>query len=64
MNEVNAGLIVPPNDIDALISAAEILVNDPELCSKYGQNARVYAEETFDIDKIGHKFDEIISRNF
>lgn len=63
VKEINAGLIVPPNDIDALISAAEILVDAPELCKNFGQNARAYAEETFDIDKIGYKFDEIISRS-
>jgi len=63
VKEVNAGIIVPPNDINAFISAAEILVNDPELCQKYGRNARAYAEETFNIDKIGRKFDKIISSN-
>ena len=62
VNEVEAGLIVPPNDINALISAAEIMVSDSELCQKFGENARSYAEEYFDIEKSGPRFHDIISR--
>lgn len=62
VNEVKAGLVVPPNDINALISAAERMVSNSELRQKFGKNARAYAEEYFDIEKIGPRFHDIISR--
>jgi glycosyltransferase involved in cell wall biosynthesis len=60
VNDVNAGLIVPPNDVDSIISSVELLKKDKELRDNYGKNGRKYAEEFFNIDKIGYKFQEII----
>ncbi len=57
----DAGIIVNPNDYIALIQAAESLMSDKNLCEKLGQNAIVYAKESFDIETITNKFVGIIS---
>lgn len=45
-DEVN-GLLVPPNDVDALASALVRLIMDPLLRSKMSKQARILAEQRF-----------------
>jgi colanic acid biosynthesis glycosyl transferase WcaI len=55
-----AGIVVPPDDMDAFMDAAERLFKDPELRARCGENARSYAEENFDIQKIADSFEAIL----
>ncbi len=41
------GITVPPRDSSALADALNVLLNDADLCEKYGQNARKRVEEEF-----------------
>jgi glycosyltransferase involved in cell wall biosynthesis len=58
----NAGLVVPPDDVDAFVKSAEKLVHDATMRDEYARNARAYAQKTFDIQKIGDHFEEILLR--
>jgi len=55
----NAGLVVPPGDVDAFVGSAEKLANDETLCGKYSRNARLYAEQAFEIKKICDQFEDM-----
>jgi rhamnosyl/mannosyltransferase len=41
------GITVPPRDSSALADALNVLLNNADLCTKYGQNARKRVEEEF-----------------
>jgi colanic acid/amylovoran biosynthesis glycosyltransferase len=45
------GILIPPNNIEALIEAIEKLIGDPQLRKHLGENARKKVEERFDIKK-------------
>jgi glycosyltransferase involved in cell wall biosynthesis len=47
------GLLVPPDDADALAAAVEQLAHSPELRARFGRAARRLAEERFAADAIG-----------
>ncbi len=51
-----AGLTVPPSDIRAYVASARRLIGDPSLASTCAENARAYAERTFDIAAIARRF--------
>ena len=55
-----SGICVEPGAVDDLIAAAARFDEYPELRTTMGANARAYAERTFDIDRIGRAFLEII----
>ncbi len=46
------GLLVPPNDIEALAEAMVRLLRDQELAERLGRNALTYARQHFDFDKM------------
>jgi glycosyltransferase involved in cell wall biosynthesis len=54
------GCAVPPMDINGFFNAAHDLIQHPDLCEMYGKNARAYAEEYFNIEKIGDSFERLI----
>jgi glycosyltransferase involved in cell wall biosynthesis len=54
------GITVNPTEISDFISAARKLFEDGKLRDKLGKNARKYAEQHFDIEKITDKFEKII----
>lgn len=58
--EQDAGLVVPPNDVEAFLIAAQSLVQNPEMRAAHGHHARAYAERHFDIQKIGDQFENIL----
>ncbi len=41
------GLLFEPGDADKLAEYIDLFASNPELCRKYGQNARAFAEENF-----------------
>ncbi|MEM0895543.1 MAG: glycosyltransferase family 4 protein [Verrucomicrobiota bacterium] len=60
IREEDAGLTVGPQDTEGFLDAAISLLNSPKTCEHFSNNSRNYAEFTFDIEKIGLKFTEII----
>lgn len=53
-----AGFIEEPDEINAFLKSANTLYDDEKLRTSCGANSRKYAETTFDIDKIGHVFEQ------
>jgi colanic acid biosynthesis glycosyl transferase WcaI len=51
------GLVVPPEDANALASAVEFLADNPELRQGLGRAARRYAEENLDADQVLSRFE-------
>lgn len=46
------GIIVPKTDVNALIGAVAKLIDDPDLATQMGFQARKFAEENFGVDSI------------
>ncbi len=45
LDEADAGIRVPPDDLDALVKAVDRLVNDGAECEKFGENGRKWVVE-------------------
>jgi colanic acid biosynthesis glycosyl transferase WcaI len=56
------GIVVPPRDIQAVVTAAEELLADPERRGELGRAARAYAERTFDLGAITDRFEQVFER--
>ncbi|MCS7240418.1 MAG: glycosyltransferase family 4 protein [Candidatus Bipolaricaulota bacterium] len=52
------GFLVPPRDVEALASAMEKFIREPELIERMGRESRRIAEERFDV----HKVNQILLR--
>ncbi|HZU09864.1 MAG TPA: glycosyltransferase family 4 protein [Pseudacidobacterium sp.] len=52
----NAGVVVCPDSHDGFVDAAKKLFNDSEQLMTYGENARFYAEQNFNIEHIADRF--------
>jgi len=46
------GILVPPRNPEALASAIEAMISDPEKCAAYGQAGRQKAEAEFGVEKV------------
>ena len=46
------GVLVPPEDIDALYEGISLLLSDQLLCKKMGQSAKERAEKLFSADRV------------
>lgn len=57
-----SGVVVDPDDSAAFVSAAVRLLERPTLRAALGRRARRYAEDTFDIRRIGGRFEEVFER--
>jgi glycosyltransferase involved in cell wall biosynthesis len=57
-----SGICVEPGAIAELIAAAKLLEASPDMRTAMGANARAYAEQAFDIERIGRSFLDIITR--
>ena len=55
-----AGLVVPPEDVDGFVASAELLLQNPSLRQRLGSNARRYAESAFHIEAIADQFESIL----
>jgi len=60
--EAGAGLVVRPGDPAAFVMAAEELFRDPALRERLGRSGRTYAEQHFEIRRIGDRFEEIVGQ--
>lgn len=58
--ENNAGIVSPPDDINAWLDGADKLYRETELRKRMGENALNYAQKTFDIEKICKKFERVV----
>ena len=61
VSKSKAGLVVHPADEDAFVAAADTLVQSAGLRQQYAANAFAYAVEHFDINRIGDRFERIIT---
>jgi glycosyltransferase involved in cell wall biosynthesis len=58
----DAGLMVPPGDIEAIRAALARLLRSPEIQADYGCKARRRVEQFFDWEKIGGQYIECFER--
>ena len=56
-----AGVVVPPNAPSAFGIEGERLLDAPDLRARMAARARAYAEESFDIEAIGDRFETILA---
>jgi glycosyltransferase involved in cell wall biosynthesis len=56
-----AGLVVAPGDADAAAAALSSLLTSPVTRAAMGTAARRYAERTFDVTRVGERFDSLLS---
>ncbi len=61
IEEAEAGIVVPPDDLEAFFVAADELLADPEQRRRLGANARTHAELRFNIDTIAADFESILA---
>jgi colanic acid/amylovoran biosynthesis glycosyltransferase len=54
------GILVPPKDVNALVTAIERLLADQHLRQHYAQAARSYAEEKFDLWRNGRRLADLL----
>ena len=55
-----AGLVVAPGDADAAAAALSGLLSDPAVRERMGAGARSYAERTFDVSRVGERFETLL----
>ncbi len=56
-----AGVVVGPDDAPGFVAAARDLIADPTRRARLGGNGRAYAERTFDVQRIGARFETILA---
>ncbi|MGH3921950.1 MAG: glycosyltransferase family 4 protein [Pseudonocardiaceae bacterium] len=59
--EAEAGIVVEPHDAEAFAAAVESLLADSRLSEQYGRQARVYAEQAFDVEPIADRFEQVLA---
>ena len=55
-----AGLVLAPGDTDAASAALRSLLSDPDKRDQMGTAARRYAERTFDVRRVGERFESLL----
>lgn len=61
VTETGAGLVVEPEDIDGFVASAMALLADPDRCTAMGRAGRAYAEETFNLDNVSARFEDLFA---
>lgn len=56
----SGGIVVPREDVEAMVSALERLIDDPSLCDQLGARARQRAEEHYSLGPVGVQLREFI----
>jgi len=60
VRQAGAGSVVSPSDTRGFVEAAEAFLHDREFAGDTGLKARIYAEKTFQIDRISARFEELL----
>jgi len=60
LDEAGAGLAVPPDDLDAFVSAVERLVDDPELRATMGAAGRRWAEQWRSLTSVAAAYVDLV----
>jgi glycosyltransferase involved in cell wall biosynthesis len=58
--EDSGGIVVPREDVDAMVVALERLIDDQVLCRRLGARARLRAEEHYSLSSVGARLREVI----
>ena len=61
VRRADAGLALSPKDVQGLLAAADSILKDEQLRTRYAANGRAYAERTFDIENICSRFEKIFN---
>ena len=61
IERADAGRLVPPRDPGRLVEAASAFLADAAARVRSGENARAYARDTFDIDRIADRFESVLA---
>jgi colanic acid biosynthesis glycosyl transferase WcaI len=59
--ETGSGIVAAPGDSDGFVAAIETLLDDDARRLACGERARAYADETFDLVKIGGRFETLLA---
>lgn len=62
VHDGNTGILVPPQDENALMHAMATLLEDPDLCERLGQNALAHARGNFGINSMLDKMENVMSK--
>jgi glycosyltransferase involved in cell wall biosynthesis len=57
-----AGIVTEPDDLEGFLKAAHELINSPDRASAFASRGRQYAAATFQIDRIGNRFEEVFTQ--
>jgi colanic acid biosynthesis glycosyl transferase WcaI len=57
-----SGIVVEPHDVEGFVTAAARLLERPSLRAGLGRRARQYADTTFDISRIGDRFEGLFEK--
>ncbi len=60
ISAAGSGFTVEPDDGDGFVAAVRRLLDDPHLRHHLGDEARAYAERSFDVRRIGDRFDAML----
>lgn len=62
IESTNSGVVVDPNDKDAIVKAIVMLKERPDMLSSYGENGRRFAQTVLDKKKIANQYIELFTR--
>jgi len=54
------GLTMPPDDAQAFVTAARALADDPAVCTTHANACRSYADQCFEIERVGVAFLKVL----
>jgi glycosyltransferase involved in cell wall biosynthesis len=61
ISEMGAGIVVPPEDAQALaLAIQELMRMDPSQREHYGENARIAYQKYFDRNELIRQYDQLI----
>ena len=60
VEDVNAGIFIPPGDPDAMANAIHQFAENPEKCRKMGLNGRTMIETKFSREKLASEFNTLV----
>ena len=62
MKETSSGIVVKPEDHEALVKAILYMKSNPGIARGFGENGREYVEENLSLKRIGHEMIRLLNR--